>query len=789
MRAIREFSMKKIMTRGFAAPVFSALVLLTVASACGELTGPKSPSTPTGVTATLVSGTSVLVSWTPSPLNDGVVGYTIYRNGKVVGTSTTTSFTDTGLPQQQVFKYTVAANCTAGIISDQSAESAAATVTTLDVTPPRVTLTSPANAQAGVSSFATIDATFSEAIDPTTINTTTFLVKVTSTGAVVPGTVTYTAATRIAEFKSTSPLPNPTSITATVTTGVKDLAGNKMAADFTWAFTTKDDTGPTVISTSPANGATNVPPASPITVTFSEAMDATTITASTITLKTSAGLNVNGTVSYNAQTHIATFLPNAPLAQTTGFTLTVAATVKDVAGNQMGTPFSMSFTTGDTVPPTVVAVTPPNLSTGVSPTTTVQVAFSEPMDPSTITTSTIFLTNTATSAVVPATIAYNAATNTATLTPSASLPGSTAFTLTVTTGVKDASGNALATTFNSVFTTAVVDNTPPTVSSVSPANAATNVPINTTVQVTFSEAMDSSTITNTNVTLKVTSTSALVPAVVVYNKTTHVATLTPSSPLANSTGYTVTVTTGVKDAAGNALASPFTSTFTTAAPADTTAPTIISRTPANAATGVATNVNPTVTFSEPMDETTINTTNIKLTVTSSSAAVAGVVTYNSATNTATFAPSAPLANNTGYTLTVTTGVKDTSGNALAAQSTSTFTTVADTTAPTIISTFPPNNATNIAIDTTVTVTFSEAMDSASVVNPANFKLVVTAGSVAVPSTITYNTVTHVATLRPTAPLTPSTNYTYTLTSGVKDLAGNGLVSTSTITFTTAPPAP
>ena len=71
----------------------------------------------------------------------------------------------------------------------------------------------------------------------------------------------------------------------------------------------------------------------------------------------------------------------------------------------------------------------------------------------------------------------------------------------------------------------------------------------------------------------------------------------------------LTVKTGAKDAAGNPLVSQFTSTFTTAAIADNTAPTIVSRSPANNATGVATNTLVTVTFSEPMDPTTINSTN------------------------------------------------------------------------------------------------------------------------------------------------------------------------------------
>ncbi len=786
MREITHFSMTRNKAFAVVTRLVSICMVMYLATACGELTGPKSPSTPTNVVATLLTGTSVLVKWTPSPLNDGVVSYSIFRNGTKVGESTTTTFTDTGLPQQQVFKYTVAANCSSGIVSDQSAESAQATVTTLDITPPRVTATSPANGQTAVSSAATVTATFSEAIDPTTINASTFVIRVTN-GAVVPGTVTYAVATHVAEFKPTGPLPNPANLTATVTTGVKDLAGNKLAADFSWTFTTRDDSPPTVISTSPAAGATGVSPTAPITVTFSEAMDVSTITAANITLKvTSSGAAVPGTVTYNAATRVATFTPNAPLAQTTGYTLTVSSAVKDLAGNPAGVTRTYTFTTGDTTPPTVLSVSPTNLATNVPVGTAVQITFSEPMLESTINGANILLTNTATATTVPATVTYNAATNVATLTPTAPLAGSTTYSVTVTTGVKDISGNSLVSTFTSVFTTVLVDVTPPTVTSVSPPNGATGVAIATTVQVTFSEPMDSTTISNTTITLRNNTTSALVGATVVYNRSTRVATLTPTSALAFGTPFTVTVTTGVKDVAGNALVAPFPSTFTTVAAPDTTAPTIIARTPATGLTGVPTSVVPTVTFSEAMDTSTINATNIRLTLTSTSAVVPGTVTYNAATNTASFTPTSQLANNTGYTLTVTTGVKDVAGNALAAQSSSTFTTVPDTTAPTINSTRPGNNAPGVARDTTISVTFSEAMDSASVVNPANFKVTVTTGGAAVAGTIIYNTTTHVATFRPSALLAASTNYTVTITTGVKDVAGNPLATNSTFTFTTGP---
>src|SRR3989442_14832726 len=61
----------------------------------------------------------------------------------------------------------------------------------------------------------------------------------------------------------------------------------------------------------------------------------------------------------------------------------------------------------------------------------------------------------------------------------------------------------------------------------------------------------------------------------------------PLSTLAPNTTYTATMTTGARDLAGNALAAGFSWSFTTGATADTTAPTVSSTVPADAATGVA----------------------------------------------------------------------------------------------------------------------------------------------------------------------------------------------------------
>jgi hypothetical protein len=103
---------------------------------------------------------------------------------------------------------------------------------------PTVTLVTPPNGSTLVCpNTAVITATFSKAMNPATINTTTFTL--TGPGNVsIPGAVTYVTATKIATFTPTLALAVSTTFTATITTGVADSFGNQMAANFVWTFTT-----------------------------------------------------------------------------------------------------------------------------------------------------------------------------------------------------------------------------------------------------------------------------------------------------------------------------------------------------------------------------------------------------------------------------------------------------------------------------------------------------------------------------------------------------------------------
>ena len=204
------------------------------------------------------------------------------------------------------------------------------------------------------------------------------------------------------------------------------------------------------------------------------------------------------------------------------------------------------------------------------------------------------------------------------------------------------------------------------VAAVTPASGATGVAITSAVTATFNIAVSSSTLTTSTFTLTPQGGSAITGTVSYSNLT---ATLTPSSPLTYSTTYTATITTGVQSTAGTALASNYIWSFTTAA---APAPTVTSVTPASGSTGVAISSTVTATFSEAMDASTFTSSTFTLTPAGGSAVTANI-TYSG--NVATLTPSAPLANKTIYTATITTGVQSSLGSALEANYTWSFTTV------------------------------------------------------------------------------------------------------------------
>ena len=105
-----------------------------------------------------------------------------------------------------------------------------------------------------------------------------------------------------------------------------------------------DTTPPTVTGQSPTPGATNVPVGTVVTATFSKPMNPATIKGSTMQLQDSSSNVIPAAVTYANNT--ATLTPNAPLAATTQYQVTVAGAVADLSGNLLGTNVNWTFTTG-----------------------------------------------------------------------------------------------------------------------------------------------------------------------------------------------------------------------------------------------------------------------------------------------------------------------------------------------------------------------------------------------------------------------------------------------------------
>ena len=105
-----------------------------------------------------------------------------------------------------------------------------------------------------------------------------------------------------------------------------------------------DTVAPTVIDNAPLNGAIDVVTTTTVTVSFSEPMDEGTIDAGTFKLQDSASNPVPSAITYNSGTNAATLTPTAPLDPEALYTATVDGAA-DLAGNQLSTSYSWSFTT------------------------------------------------------------------------------------------------------------------------------------------------------------------------------------------------------------------------------------------------------------------------------------------------------------------------------------------------------------------------------------------------------------------------------------------------------------
>lgn len=316
------------------------------------------------------------------------------------------------------------------------------TSTSPDTSAPVVTAMHPLRDASNAVINQKIIATFSKPMNPDTINTATFTLMAPGSIAVT-GTVSYAGST--ATFAPSSLLTPNTLYVATITTGAQRTTGVALNADHVWRFTTgtlSDTSAPRIVGTNPLSDGTDVPRNRKIAITFSENMEASTI-SSTILVTGPDTLAVAGTVDYADKT--ATFTPATPFAASTTFTVSISEGAKDLADNAL-VPRSFSFTTGtsmDTVAPSLTTTTPANAATNVCLDQILSATFSEPMDISSTPIRGSLTGPGGTS--VDGQVSYDTASNTVTFIPGSNLIANTLYTATIDKDMKDLAGNLLAT--------------------------------------------------------------------------------------------------------------------------------------------------------------------------------------------------------------------------------------------------------------------------------------------------------------------------------------------------------
>ena len=577
------------------------------------------------------------------------------------------------------------------------------------------------------------------------------------------------------------------------TGGAKDACANTINqyTTFTTSFST-ETLGPSVLETSPLNGDTSVPENPQIVLEFSAPVDPISVESG---LQVTTGTTpVPGTTTYSPDYTILTFTPGTNLAASTSYTVTYSNQILDQAGNALINPGSFSFTTGtatDVNHGSVTATNPQYSEVGVGTNIAPSFYLSKIVDPITVTTANVFLTNANTGKLMAGTVSVSSDRRHVTFTPSQALQSGTYYYIYFDAGSNalDLAGNYITSTYVYFTTTGSSITTGPTVTAVSPANLVTGTPVNTKVSITMSGLIDPNSVGNSAVTVTPQGSTTPVVGTVGLAADQVTVTWTPGANLATSTLYNVQVA-GFRDTQGN-LVTPFSSSFTTgssSSPFTAGSLTLVSATPTNGATGVS-NTSPVVlTFSHGVNPATLG--NISVYVSTTGNQIAGTWTSSAASPAvATFTPAGMYPANSVINVYTTNRVQDFAGITDIVGIATTFTVAGtvDTIHPTVTSVTPTNGSTGIGRNTPVVLTFSESVDPTTI-NGNTVQLFV--GDVAASFNPVLSANNRTVTLASTLPV--NSTITVVATPFIKDLSGNTLTpfqsafTTSTDFSTTAP---
>ncbi|MBL9079167.1 MAG: Ig-like domain-containing protein [Planctomycetes bacterium] len=265
--------------------------------------------------------------------------------------------------------------------------------TAVDAASPAVTTVWPPNGRTGVSPLVQPTFTFDESMDPATVEAASLLFQ-DQFGSVVPFRIDSSADQRTLRLQPQAPLAANRTYTLAFLLGgaaATDVSGNTLQATQAMSFTTgADATPPALAGSTPTNGETRVPGGAIVQLTFAEALDADWIDTDLVTMTVGGEPWVAVVEQPTATTLRVTPVELLPTDSVCRVTLRGGHEgVRDLAGNVLAQDLQVSFTTSaDAALPRVIQL-PPDGATGVAPSSHVTFVFDAPMDPATLTSTTL----------------------------------------------------------------------------------------------------------------------------------------------------------------------------------------------------------------------------------------------------------------------------------------------------------------------------------------------------------------------------------------------------------------
>jgi hypothetical protein len=560
---------------------------------------------------------------------------------------------------------------------------------------PRVARCAPAAGDTAVAVTDSIRIEFTSVIDPATVTVQT-LQLARAAGGSPPVAASVRADTLTAWLVPSGALAYGTEYEVKVTTAVTSRNGffaldqDRSAPglqSFASRFTTiQERVAPYVAASQPIDGANEVPVDSPIRLTFSESMDASSIPPAFSVLQ--ADVSLGGVLTSNQGLTVWTFTPDEPLAWHTPVAVRLETTARDLAGNRLDQdpetpdrqPFEIAFVTQtEGTPPRVTANSPADGAAGVRIGSEVRLTFSEPLSPATVAAVSVRIR--AGEAPVPGALTLTGADSIVTWFPidpvdstRVPLAFATAYRVDADTLITDRYANRLdqdpnlpgAQPFVAFFTTQP-ETLAPRVTALLPGTA--DVPVDARPQVIFSEPMDGASLTRPDA-VRLLEGATPVAIALELAASADTLTLAPAQTLRPSQYYTLRVDTLATDRVGNALdqdadhpgPQPYLGVFLTEA--DTTAPRVLGVSPADAEQHADPGTGIEAIFSERIDPGTVHGTSVYLNGPDGVVALRDGPSLDETGTRVRLLPAGPLAEGEAYGLLVSHLVTDLVGHAL-----------------------------------------------------------------------------------------------------------------------------